>query len=423
MALLSAKEIIDVGASAEREVTGFIAGAFGIPSVTTWQNLTSELVKKQREIIEGLSTELPPQSAVGPAFLSELCRVLKSTVKPFADKNIVFLLDDFSLPRVPREIQEILLSSVWNSGGGYSFRVSAHSESVVLRDRKGINYLPNREFTEINLGSSYVGNLDQGNQLSLIKSSVDDILKRRFALSEKYRSFSLERALGVAKPSDVAGEIRKRALEKKLQGLKYAGWETIIRLCSGDISYIIDVLRTILTDHTTNRPVSITVQNRAIRNYARQQLYRLKDYSEPTCDLYEVALNFGKFSKFKLVGKLVGSEPRPAEYLRIEVETDRLSSGARDALSDLLRNGVFVDGGFSASSQGTPARRLILKKLFTPVFPTTYNNRDTWPMTSAHFERFVADPENFLKGILSEDGVTPEEQSRQLDMLIDPVLE
>ena len=423
LALAVVRKVLSIEAASERNLCRFLGEAFRTNEVATWGSIASELVRRQREIIEGVRMGEGYAHGIGPAFLTELCSQLKTAVPVLRGKNLVFLLDDFSLPRVPREIQETLLPTIWNSGGGYTFRVTAHSESVSLVDKRGSNYVPNREFSEINLGASYVDNLDVDKKMEMIRSCVDDILNRRFALSAKYRDFSLERALGQSKPRDIAGEIRDRSEKKKLQGLRYAGWETIIRLCSGDIAYIIDVLRVILGSRSSSGLVSVVAQNRAIRNYARQQLYRLKDYSEAECNLYEVALNFGKFSKFKLIGRLVGSERRPAEYLRIEVETDHLAGSAKMALGALLRNGVFVDGGFSSSSQGSPARRLIFKKLFTPVFPTTYNNRDTWPMSAAHFRDFISNPEYFLRGILGEEGLSPDEQSRQIDMLIDPVLE
>ncbi len=131
-------------------------------------------------------------------------------------------------------------------------------------------------------------------------------------------------------------------------------------------------------------------------------------------------LNFGKFSLFKLIHKDVGQEKRPAEYLRIEVEIDRLTASAKDAIGELLRNGVFVDGGFSSSSRGTLARRLVFKKLFTPVFPTTYNNRDTLSMSASNFEAFVADPKGFVKESMGEHGLPPEQQALELDNLINP---
>jgi hypothetical protein len=189
----------------------------------------------------------------------------------------------------------------------------------------------------------------------------------------------------------------------------------VIKLCSGDISYVIDVLRRILRMAPAKYPVGVMAQHNEIRRYARSELYRLQDYSVSSCNLYEVATHFGKLSLFKLRHDDVGEEKRPAEYLRIEVEVDALSADAKLALADLLRNGVFIDAGFGSSGKGTPTRKLIFKKMFTPAFPTTYNSRDTLPMSSRHFVEFVTDPAKYVKRIMGEGGVPPDEQQAELD--------
>jgi hypothetical protein len=395
--------------------------------VGSFAGLLSLISRIQNQIIlDEYSGPVKP-AAIGPRFLTNLCKLLKERVPFFRNKNIVFLLDDFSLPKVPSAIQRTLLPIIWNSGGGYSFRVSAHSESVLSEDGQGVRYLPNREYTEVNLGSSYINNVDIENRLNEIRTCVDDILLRRFALNPLFRErnsseISLERLLGRSQKDEkpVAIRIREFTKEGKRRALRYVGWPTVIKLCSGDISYIIDILGRLMRTGASARPVPRDVQNREIRRYARDELYRLQDYSVTSCNLYEVATNFGKFSLFKLLRNDVGEERRPAEYLRIEIEIDGLSPEVKEALAELLRNGVFIDGGFSSSARGTPARRLIFKKLFTPVFPTTYNSRDTWPMSAAHFAEFIRNPALYVKRTMGEAGIPPEEQQLRLDQLFHP---
>jgi hypothetical protein len=116
-----------------------------------------------------------------------------------------------------------------------------------------------------------------------------------------------------------------------------------------------------------------------------------------------------------------GENRRPAEYLRIEVQLDQKAlDDARIAIAEVVRNGVFIDGGFSTSSQGIPARRLIFRKLYTPAFPTTFNSRDTFPMTSRHFVEFVRNPASHLRRLLGESGIQPDQQQFVLDGLFEP---
>jgi hypothetical protein len=254
--------------------------------------------------------------------------------------------------------------------------------------------------------------------LATIQKCIADVFEKRFALTSTFKDTSVAEILGHSGDEPIAKEISRLYNQKKLHTLRYHGWETVIRLCSGDISYVIDILSNILREKPKKYPVSRAVQSKAIKLYARSELYRNQDLSEGACNLYEVALNFGKFSLFKLLNSKVGEEKRPSEYLRLEIEVEKLSAVARSALGELLRNGVFIDGGFSNSSRGSPARRLIFKKLFTPAFPTTYNNRDTWSMSARHFEEFISNPKAFVKKVMGEHGVPPDEQGPQLDMLI-----
>jgi len=415
------RELIDVSSDAEHVLCSYICDCIGRETVGSFSGLLSYISVTHNQIIRNEYSAPVKPSIIGPAFLSTICVLLKEHVPFFSRKNIVFVLDDFSVPKVPAEIQKILLPIIWNPGGGYSFRVTSHSESMVSQDHKGIIYSRNREYAEINLGASYINNMDQEKKLDQIKDCIDDIFRRRFALNPDYVGKSLDEILGIKKELPIAIRIRELTTKKKLHTLRYSGWNTIIRLCSGDISYIVDVLRQILRENPSKFPVSTEAQNREIRRYARSELYKLQDYLVSYCNLYEVASHFGKFSLFKLLNDEVGEEKRPAEYLRVEVQIDGLSPDNKNALAELLRNGIFIDGGFSSAGKGVPARRLIFKKLFTPAFPTTYNSRDTWPMSAKHFAKFVKDPKVYLKDIMSQHGIPPEKQSEELENLILPI--
>jgi|GEM_PF-5415430 len=413
-----ARALIEIAPSAERELCRYIAEAADFASTATFSGTTSLIQDLQRRIMLNTVTNIPITEGCGPAFLSSLCKILRRHVDFFRTRHVMFLLDDFSIPKVPEAIQKYLLPTIWNPGGGYTFRVTAHSESVALQDAKGVTYAHNREFTEVNLGASYINSLDD-DRMDVIQKGMAEIFHKRFELSSDFRGREVSDILGKSDPEPIANTIKRLHAEKKIRSLHYYGWETVVRLCSGDISYVIDILSNILRERPIKYPVRKLIQSKSIRLYARSELYRTQDFAVGSCNLFEVALNFGKFSYFKLLHDTVGQEARAAEYLRLEVEIDRLSARARDALGELLRNGIFIDGGFSSSSRGTPARRLIFKKLFTPAFPTTYISRDTWPMSAKHFEEFVSDPKAFVKKVLGEHGVPPEEQIPQLDLLFD----
>jgi hypothetical protein len=413
------RQMIEVPGEGERRICEEVSARLGVGGLATFSALTSVIQMRQNAILQDRFVGNVPRSMIGPDVLSTVCDLLKSNIPCFSRKHIVFLLDDFSLPKVPELIQRALLPIIWNPGGGYSFKVSAHSESMVSVDLRDIVYSVNREFTEVNLGAQYINAVDLEQKMTIVKAGLEDVVARRVSLSGEYQQRSLDDVLGVERNAPIAETIRRLYKSKRLRTLRYAGWPTLLRLCSGDVSYVIDVLRRIVREDWGDQQISVDTQHREIRRYARDDLVRLNDHPVTSCRLYEVALSFGKFSLFKLLHSEVGKgkEERPAEYLRIEVELDRMTPGTQEALVDLLRNGVFVDGGFSSSSRGRPARRLIFKKLFTPAFPTTYHSRDTWPMTAAHFAEFVSKPSEYVKGILGQHNVPPQEQQLELEGL------
>jgi hypothetical protein len=205
--------------------------------------------------------------------------------------------------------------------------------------------------------------------------------------------------------------------------MRYYGWGALLDLCSGDVSYLIDVIGLMMASRSSDTvPIPVDEQSQVIRQYARRELVRLQDQASTIANLYDVALNFGKASLFKLqredVGK--GANARPAEFLRIEVDLGRASTEANDLISELLRKGVFIDGGISASSQGNPARRLVFRKLLTPAFPTTFRSRDTFAWVSNRFVEFVRNPPASLREMMAEEGISPDQQQYELDGLYNP---
>ena len=67
-------------------------------------------------------------------------------------------------------------------------------------------------------------------------------------------------------------------------------------------------------------------------------------------------------------------------------------------------------------SDGSMARRLLFRRIFTPAFPTTFNNINIFEMRAAGFRKFIHDPKNDVREKMSEDGIPPTEQ-QELEQL------
>jgi serine/threonine protein kinase len=421
------KNILQIDREREFVLCQFLSASLNETVVSISSALS---ILKQRQAAVLYSKIEPDENSLllKGTFLSQLCDCLKLLHPIFGQKKFIFLLDDFSVPKIPSEVQRSLLPLIWNSGAGYTFRVTAHSESMETVDLRSNVYVVNREYREINLGAVYINAVDVRERRELISKTVNEIFAKRFALSKSSLTNTIESLLGYSKITNIAREIKERSEKHTLRGLRYGGWDTIISLCSGDISYVIDLLKKMFELHAgkaKRSKIQLPIQNKIIRNYARQELYKLQDYSSPELNLFEIALRFGMMSRFKLLSEEIKQKEgsRPAEYLRIEIQLTQMTEYVRNGLAELVRNGIFIDAGFSSSSQGIPARRIIFRKMFTPAFPTTFNSRDTFSMTSPHFLRFLKDPQGQLTLLLGEAGVPPHSQSQAMEDLFRPDVE
>ena len=131
-------------------------------------------------------------------------------------------------------------------------------------------------------------------------------------------------------------------------------------------------------------------------------IFLLKDVKTDVIpSLYDVCYFFGFFAKNRLFSKR-------EEFLSIEVELESGSVMQDGAIRELLTYGVFVDGGLSNTPSGKLSRKLIFRKIYTPVFPTSFRNRNSLIMDSKAFEHFIHDPKGFTYSLISREGDIPD---------------
>ena len=248
----------------------------------------------------------------------------------------------------------------------------------------------------------------------LCKQGFDDLMNRRFKLTCRDNFPGIETVLGrFENLKDLGAEIKALAKGKKLRSLRYSGSYVFVKLCSGDLSYLVEILGLMSIRWEGNPyPIAGETQNSVVRNYSKRQLMLLQDIKTTNVSsLYDIGMTFGLISKAQLLyhGK---------EHLRIEVDLSDLSEDLKNALRELLSSGLFIDGGYSTTSSGMVARRLLFRRIYTPAFPTTVNNRETVAMRKASFKMFVKDPKLFLQAFLSKHGIKQNGQQR-LEMFED----
>jgi len=342
----------------------------------------------------------------GGGFLRRLCSVFLNLHPSFKGKKINFLLDDFSKPKVPASIQKSLLPLIWAPGEGYFFKVSAHSKSTEKSDSRGNQYDAHRDFSEVNLGKEFISYTNTKSGQESIDKTLTSILSRRFMLSaQNSGSFVEPKTVLGPGPDSIAEELTKA--QEAGTSYQYRGWKTIQALCSGEISFVIDVFGRLFESHDKHAsyPISATIQNRVIKELSKNELRSLQYLPQVHTNLFEIAQAFGVLSRHKLISKKVkdGKNSRYAEYTRMEVDLKKQNAKASDAMDELISSGVFIDGGYSSSSSATPTQRLLFRKIFTPAFPTTWANRDGFNWTQERFLEFSLDPLGFVKELTKKD--------------------
>jgi serine/threonine protein kinase len=341
-----------------------------------------------------------------PIFLNELIELLQNNLSSLQNKTFFLLVDDLSLPRIPEKVIKSLVPFLFNPGSKYKVRVSAHSDGLIFFDDKGEEYKEDRDFIQINLGREYFQMSENYDQCLI---AFDDVMNKRFSLAGLNTFPGIEKTLGIYEELINFGSyIKEKADQKKLRTLRYKGSHVFIKLCSGDLSYLVNILGLMCVRWDESKyPIGATIQHDIIKNYARTQLRLLRDRkTEVVTSLYDVGFNFGMISKAHLLHN--GNE-----HLRIEIEIQNLSEDGWTAMRELLSFGLFIDGGFSNTSKGNPARRLLFRRIYTPAFPTTVNNRNTINFDGNSFISFVKNPAQYKQIYLSKLGVS---QNKQIQM-------
>ncbi len=383
-----------------KPVIDLLSERFSMPYVNLL-TVKSKLVQISRKLIANQEVSITIDNST-PAYLNDLIKTFRSALPAMRDKEIIILLDDFSLPRVPERVQKAIIPAIFNTGAAYKTRVTAHSDGYVTQDNAGEVYKANRDFTEINLGYEYWLLSDN---YDICRGSFDDILNKRFELAGRGPFIGTENLLDRGdKLEDIGREIHRLSKEGKLRTLNYYGAKVFIKLCSGDLSYLLEILGKMELRANLKVPIPIKLQSDVIKNYARNELRSLQDIkAEYVPSLYDIGYYFGVWSKSKLVNM-------DKDYLKIEVELQELSEESRTTLRELLCYGIFVDGGYSNNSDGKLSRRLFFRRIFTPAFPTTFNSRNTFPMRARSFRDFIFKPASFVRSKMSEDKINPDKQ-------------
>ncbi len=345
------------------------------------------------------NSKLKTRSSI--TFLSEFTTFLYDRLDFFQTKKIAFFLDDYSVHRIPIYVQQVLNQIIWDRQAHHIFKISSEKYGAETLMENKVTAEPSREFREIDIGRYYINLAKSGKQVTKFAS---ELLDHRLKLAGY--SGTAAKLIG---PSSNDGQIGLQIRNKENSSSIYHGVETISKICSGDISSLIEIYREIFNQgrvaKNTTKLVSKHTQHKAITTVSRHFFSVIRTYHPKGPEMYDLVSHFGNLCR-KIVAE--GSfqfdkktrKKFPNETSRIEVEqntqeAEDWSPSAKELSKELVRRAVFIEleEGRGRHTLG-PTIRWQLRRIYNPSFLIGMTKNTAIKWHDSDFKHFLADPKD-----------------------------
>ena len=351
-----------------------------------------EVIERHIRFLSNLGSpeQYQPSELARDDALELMAKALKATAW-MQSKEVWFLLDDYSVTVLPPFVQRSYNPVLFNLPRTFRLKVSSEGDGPVLDDHLQRRYKEGRELTKVNLGEVYFSATERDGMLFF-----DKILEARFTEVGKGSLADVRKILSEHGQLDKFGEYICQ--QKRPGNAHFYGFGLLCRLCSGDVSFIIELLHTLIQGHWGNdaRYLSPARQDAIIKHFAQRQLSDLKRITECGSALYQFAESLGNVLKQYLLAS--ADKKDPDERLRIEVEgPEPLSPPAQRMHDALLRHSVLIEGGIGKSRSGLPTKKLYFRRLFAPCFPFSPSRKGCIALTVVEYEQWLLNPKQIRR--------------------------
>ncbi len=401
-------EMFGVNESIEREIFDYITSSI---KISQERKLSLQGVKPIVHLLELIKIEITNtyiaivrRNKIGDfttfSFISDVTKFLCDKIQYFKSRKITFLIDDYSVHRIPEHVQSLLNMVIWDRQSSHIFKVSSEKYGTVRYMYNNTSADLSREYTEIDIGRSYI-NLSESSK-DLKKFSAE-LLNHRLRLAE-YKG-TAEKLIG--KSNYIEGSLGKQIYKAVNPREFYHGLDTLSQVCSGDISTLLEIYRTIFTDanvkSTTTEPIPKNKQHSAITTASRNFLELTKTFHPLGNDMYKIVLNFGGLCKKILTDSKPQSEKTgklvPNETSRIEIEEtefqEEFTPHNESIYKELIRRAIFIE---MEPSRGRHTlgitNRLQLRRIYCPSFGISLSKTTAIKWSQSEFKAFLNDPES-----------------------------
>lgn len=300
-------------------------------------------------------------------------------------KEIWFLIDDYSVTVIPELAQKAYNPVLFRPSSELRIKISSEGDGPNLTDTIGRKYREGRELSKVNLGEVYFQSEEQDG-----RAFFEGILDARFRETGKGSVEELQRLLGEHTHGANFGAY---IIEQRRAGdARFYGFGLLCELCSGDVSFIIELLHSITKGrwHAQSAPIKEKDQDAIVKRFAQGQLTDLRNIADYGMKLHTFANCMGGLIKSYLLNS---TGDKPDERLRIEIEgTGDLGQEAQRMHEALLRYSVLVSGGAGKSKAGLPTKKLYFRRMFAPCFPFSPHRSGCIAISVKEYERWLLDP-------------------------------
>lgn len=375
------------------------------PGTETLKAIETVLQKyRRRAIFDQRNAHKPGQEFGrhwGADKLQRACEALRDSFSFLRDRPIYFFIDDYSSPKVTKDLQSNLNRVVMQRSSCCFFKISTESPvSFSARDVDQKEYVESREYSLLNLGLIYLAD-DSDRKLRFI----EDVFRRRFEASTSFKVKDLETLVGTNSNQNANEDAREI---RRVKRLRHWSKQTLSNLCSGDVFYLIRLVREMVTtpkgaegmegDGLPRIPVE--VQDYCIRAEAGKFLKNLAGSCEDGDKLVAIVQAFGKVANSYLKFRDSKNEKGETAWQASRVEPyERLNLGpeAKRLYDELLRYSVFIQDFRGKSRRGDVVPRLFLRRFLIPHFNLTFSTRDSVQLEPSDLELMILDPASFEK--------------------------
>ena len=357
-------------------------------------------------------------------WLKRFVPILQSKMPWIGNNPLFFFLDDYSLPRVDKNVQKVLNSVIFQRSDLFFFKISTEAPSTFFReDYSGKTLDEPHDFELTDLGSVTI-DLPENER----EGFLDEVFRRRFLRENRFKGKTLCDVLGQFSKTwaKLAREIRRELPDEKEgsslegaphPGVIYHGHEVFINMWSGDTRQMVKIAQNLLEQLPKNEmpafPIPRKTQDKVFRSTGGEFLHLLRACTRTNREkpiplpshikswgehLVKVAEAFKEVALYELRNRDGGRKGRnePKQAFRIEIVDEfELDGVEKELYEDLVRYGVFLRDDRGKSIRGAIIPRLYLRRLLIPFCTLTFSKIDNVAMKASDFCKLLLKPGDF----------------------------